>query len=283
MEKVKKILSVAQNYEVILFDVYGVIWDGQKFYDGALETMETLVKQGKTVYLISNSQELSGPSKEAYLRHGLVPGVNYTECFTSGEMCHEYLKEMDVPKKFYNFGRPNPYMFEGTVASETKNMAEADFIYCGLPQVLDENGVWRDCTTLDPFKAELMDLVSLDIPLICANLDRKAFEGGLEQPVVRPGMIADLFCKLGGKVIAFGKPCLMFFDWIFRGQEDDNSLPLMIGDTIETDIWGAKRARIDTLLVRTGISANQAEEKNISLERLAAESFLEPDYIADGF
>ncbi len=94
--------------------------------------------------------------------------------------------------------------------------------------------------------APLLD--ALHKPLICANPDRELVYGG--QPLFGAGMLAQRFAEAGGTVHWFGKPDPAVF---VHGQGRLQALGarrvLFVGDSMVTDIPGAGRAGLDTLLV----------------------------------
>ena len=75
------------------------------------------------------------------------------------------------------------------------------------------------------------------------------------------GTIAEIFKKLGGKVIYFGKP----YSEIYNFCTKKNETVLIIGDNIRTDIKGANNMNFDSLFITGGIHKNDfinAEHKN---------------------
>lgn len=51
----QNISSLRDEFDIFIFDVYGVIWDGSAMFPRALEVMEDLHKAGKTVIVMSNA------------------------------------------------------------------------------------------------------------------------------------------------------------------------------------------------------------------------------------
>lgn len=103
-------------------------------------------------------------------------------------------------KKYFVFGTANfksenpiPNVFE---ESNYQHVEEADFIYCGIPQLTNLDGTKRDSVALSDFVSSVKELVVSGKTLLCVNPDKRANEGG--RFVVRQGSIAKLYEKLGG-------------------------------------------------------------------------------------
>ena len=74
------------------------------------------------------------------------------------------------------------------------------------------------------------------------------------------GTLAEVFKKLGGKVIYFGKPHPEIYNFCIR----KNETVLVIGDNIRTDIKGANNMNFDSLLVTDGI--HKKEFNNLAID-----------------
>ena len=83
-------------------------------------------------------------------------------------------------------------------------------------------------------------IVQRKIPVICANPDKIAMHGDTTHKCA--GYIADKILAEGGQVIFIGKPNPLIYKIILeKFSFAESSKVLMIGDTIETDIKGAKQ------------------------------------------
>ncbi len=272
----ENILELKDKFEVFVFDIYGVVWDGKKLFDGVAETLEKLRKEGKKIILLSNSTASSFIFKEKYAERGLVHKVHYDDLVTSGDLAKLTFLEDNRPLKFYQLFRRNEFLFEGTGYEELSEPADADFVYIGTPQM---NG--EDYLTLEPFIDEIKKIKDLNKVMICANPDLKAHEQKYEQPVIRQGSIALYYQELGGEVEYFGKPYPEIFDYALRKYPDiENNKILMVGDTLGTDILGGNSYGIKTALVLTGISYEDMQEEGFaSIEEYIEDFGVEPDYV----
>jgi ribonucleotide monophosphatase NagD (HAD superfamily) len=65
MSKVKTILGLKEiynNYDIFILDQWGVMHDGYKGYDCAINSVEKLIKENKKLIIISNSSKRKNSS-----------------------------------------------------------------------------------------------------------------------------------------------------------------------------------------------------------------------------
>lgn len=281
-----KLEDVTGSFKAILLDAYGVFWAGNALglLPGSKIAMETLVAQGKVVGILSNSTQLSSKEIAKLESHGLLQGKHFHFLLTSGQIANEVFLKQEIPfptprKTFMTFGKPHPKfsphiaIFQDTIYEETFLLEEADFAYISIPHINGEDQI-------DPkvFLEEILKIKSKNIPMICANPDRFAEEGSPSRFVVRQGSIASLYESLGGQVFYIGKPFKKAYSQAMKQFEKLGIITpsdiLMIGDTPETDIRGAKKFGMSSaLVIETGVTAHRIhnEGKEKTLENLSEE------------
>lgn len=275
----ENILNLEDKFDLYVFDVFGVIWDGKKVIANSREVMRKLKDDGKKVMILSNGTVLGAKMAESYAKRGFVAGIHYDQLVTSGDVAYEDFCRDKIQKKYYQFARPNPDLFAESVYVQVTDPQEADFIYAGVPQTW-EGDYWKDHLDLEAFMPELQKLVATGKPLICVNPDMRAFENQYDEAVVRQGSVAKAYVELGGRVEFYGKPCKNIYDFALRAENMPRHRMLMIGDTLETDILGGKNAGMKTALTQTGIaSLKMREAKMDDLAQYAAQLGIVPDYI----
>ncbi len=264
------IARVSDHFHGILLDAYGVFWGGNTFgpFPGSKEMMEKLVSNGKIVGILSNSTQLVSKEINKFSQHGLIQGKHFHFLVTSGEVVRDIFLNEKLPfqtpnKKFWLFGGIHPKfsshqaIFEGTVYSETSVIDDADFHYISIPHM---NG--EDQVNPELFRAEIEKLKVKHLPMICANPDLFAHEGSPPKAVVRQGSIAKMYEEMGGQVFYIGKPHSRAYTVAMSNFQQHNitkpSDVLMVGDTPETDIRGARLFGMPSALVtQTGIMADR--------------------------
>ncbi len=278
------------KYNIFLFDMYGVLWDGKTFYEKALEILKTLKDSGKIVYILSNNSKPSSYSLKTKVPEECCNGI-----ITSGDVIKKTLENGEIKfqnkencEKVYIFGSKNTPIFYNTKYRVVENLDEADFIYISSPQLTEEeyynykddknifkkskNGNW-DSVNIKPFIPYLNDCFNKKLPLLSANPDLTAQEIDVNTNeinfVIRQGTIIEKYKELGGEVFEFGKPNKNIYDFTFKtieeqiGRKINKNEVIMIGDTLRTDIKGANNVGIDSiLLTETGVTANKLRNTN---------------------
>ncbi|MGN0929435.1 MAG: HAD hydrolase-like protein [Alphaproteobacteria bacterium] len=296
------LLEISDNFDVFVFDANGVLWSGDNFFDGTLELLEKFMKNGKIVYILSNSTFRSKFTVDRYEQYGLKQGIHYTKIMTNGEIVHDFLMKgllkfetKGDPKTYYNLFFPNNELFEGTKYKKVNDISKADFVYIGIPRIHSsqtdivenfkseisnfgenaktffDNGddIWYDCISVKPFMETINQVKKLGIPALNINPDFTAKENG--KFVTRQGTIADHLKKSGIEVVQFGKPLKITFENALSEVKDiAKDKILMIGDAIPNDIKGANNFGIKSALtVETGVTANEIFTNNqIDMEKL---------------
>lgn len=283
MVKAKLIINFIymDKKDVIIVDAYGVFNFGQGVSIPVLKEFQKWILAGKKVYILSNTTATNINTEKSYAKKGVTKGVDYTNLLTSGQFATEDIKANNLPiagKKYFVFGTANfksenpiPNVFEESNYQHVDNVEEADFIYCGIPQLTNHDGTKRDSVALSDFVSSVKELVVSGKTLLCVNPDKRANEGG--RFVVRQGSIAELYEKLGGKVVYYGKPDPRIFEALINRYCPNvpKSRIVMIGDTCQTDILGAHLTGIDAILtIEGGITEYQMETSHMSLEEYLA-------------
>lgn len=262
--------QIAGSFDGVLLDAYGVFWGGSgvAVLPGSQQTMEKLVAQGKIVGILSNATQLAEKEIEKLKAHGLLQGVHYHFLITSGTvarglLANDGLTFATLNKKFLLFGEPHPKysshpaIFGGSAFQETTDLGQADFVFISVPH---KEG--KDQTDPEVFREDVAKFKGMSIPMLCINPDRFAHEGSPPQAVVRQGSIAQMHEQQGGQVFYVGKPSNKMFIAAMHAFKEfglvDPAHIVMVGDTPETDIRGAKSFGMKSaLVVKTGIMADR--------------------------
>ena len=252
--------ALAQNYDAILCDVWGVLIDGAKHFAAAADALRAYRAGGGTAVLITNA---SRPSQEVrrQLEHFGLPDDCYDDLISAGELtlreivarngaaCHHLGPKRDIGL-FESAGRQlgAPIRLVGP--------RDADYVVCtGL---IDE-----DHETPEDYDSRLEELRRRDLVMLCANPDIVVERG--DRLIYCAGAIAELYRELGGEVIFYGKPHRPIYERAMalaterRGHATALDRVLAIGDSVRTDLAGAHGFGIDCLFVTRGIHAEDFE------------------------
>ncbi len=244
--------EIAENYDAIICDVWGVIHNGAAPFVAAHQALSTFREMQGPVLLLSNAPR-PADNVVAMLDGMNVPRAAYDGVLTSGDASrNELARRGALP--FYHIGPSrNACVYEGLSARPVK-LDEAALVLCtGL---FDEE--W---TTLEQHAATLTAARARKLPMICANPDIKVHVG--PQLVWCAGALAQNYQALGGEVLHLGKPHLPIYGEAIamleklKGEKLERPRILAIGDAMATDILGANRAGIDALLITSGINADR--------------------------
>lgn len=245
--------AIASSFDLFLIDQFGVLHDGMRPYDGAVDCLKRLKAGGKTVVLLSNSGKRASANASRLEQFGF-PRAAFDHVVTSGEVAwhgvkaHAFGAPFVPGSRVYLVGHDDyDYGLAQIGLRLVENPADADFVLIAAslaPQM-----------SLAQYRVALAPAAQNRIPALCCNPDRLMLTTGGLQPSA--GEIAALYAELGGPVSFVGKPYPAIYAAAIR--QSPPVLPaatLAIGDSIEHDIVGGNHAGLTTALVRTGLSAD---------------------------
>lgn len=283
------------DVEGVLLDAYGVFWGGNAIgpYLHACTTMENLVHRGIIVGILSNSTQSSEKEMEKLSKHGFKVGREYHFLVTSGDVACQIFQNQQLPfptpnKRYWLLGEDNPryasphWMFEHSVYKQAESPNNADFAFLAVPHIKG-----ADQTDPQLFRQAIRELHGIGLPLVCPNPDHFAHEGKPPRLVVRQGSLAAMYEQMGGKVVYIGKPWQNAFDAAMRGFHKHGVSKthriMMVGDTPETDIRGARQYGLRTALVmQTGIIADRIVHMGLERSISALPETDMPDHFISG-
>ncbi len=242
----RTLLPIAQKYDYFLIDLWGVLHDGEKLYEGAKEAIENLYLMGKHIVFLSNAPKRN-VSVISHLNDLGIKPEYYTGVLSSGEVCYRQCLAAPDKKKFYYIGADGGRSaMQGTGFTEVTKMEQADLLFVSSPANYSDR-----VETLIP---ELKKAKALGLPMLCPNPDR-VIQRQDGQSRYCPGAAADIYMGMGGKVFAVGKPYAAIYKMALQmfGENIDRSKVVMIDDGLITGIDGANRMGIDSVLVLGGI------------------------------
>ncbi|MBU6234419.1 MAG: TIGR01459 family HAD-type hydrolase [Alphaproteobacteria bacterium] len=236
--------GIADRYDHFIIDVWGVLHDGVKAYQGAADAMRFLADKGKQNLLLSNSPNRSSRVVEKVIGPIGIPHDTYKHILTSGEAAWAHMRTHHAGQKVYTFwDDENPTALDNLGVTRVYDVREADFIYGSL-------------VPYDAVELQYADVLAIalahKIPFVCGNPDRVVGHGDSLHLCV--GTLAEWYEKNGGAVTWIGKPYRPIYDqaWEMLGKPDKSRI-LAIGDSLVTDVAGASTFGCDVLWNVTGI------------------------------
>jgi HAD superfamily hydrolase (TIGR01459 family) len=144
---------------------------------------------------------------------------------------------------------------------------EADFVLNTGPD--DHNPL-----EVSAYEAVLLAARKVGLKMICANPDLEIVRDGVRIPCA--GALALRYEELGGDVRAFGKPDAAIYRPVLEMLGLPKERVLAVGDSLRTDIAGAKAAGIDSCWVLGGIHAAELGSDQGLIRGAATEAGLAP-------
>jgi HAD superfamily hydrolase (TIGR01459 family) len=256
--------AVAGRYDGYILDLWGVLHNGVRPYPSVLDALSRLRASGRRVVILSN-----GPRRaDAVIRRTMEIGIAralYDGLHSSGEETWRMLHDRREPAYAGLGRRALPLMpqrdrglLEGLDLELVAEPVAADFLLV--------TGLAGRTESVADYESVLSAGARLGRPMVCANPDLEVVHDGVREWCA--GALAARYEALGGRVLYNGKPypsvyrtCLSLLAGVDRRRI------LAVGDSLRTDVAGAARSGLDSLLVTGGIHA----------EELAGAGGLHPD------
>jgi HAD superfamily hydrolase (TIGR01459 family) len=270
--------AIADRFDHVLLDQWGTLHEGKAVFSEARDCVRALRAAGKRVLILSNSGRRSDDNAERLADLGLPPS-EHDGVLTSGEVAWHGLHDRSA-SPFNQLGRHALLIARGNALSMIEgldfvavtNPARADFIWlAGLDDLSTNPEDWRE---------ELEAFAARGLPMLCANPDLTMFTSRGLLPA--PGALARLYAELGGTVHYVGKPHPAIFAAALRKL--GNAKPdrvLVVGDSLDHDIEGGRRAGMLTALITSGVHAKAlagARDMSAAIRDLAGDPMRVPQW-----
>ncbi len=245
--------DISDSYSGFIIDQWGVLHNGEKLYDGVLDTLQQLKERQKFVVILSNSGKRAEENAVRLKKMGIAPSL-YDRIVTSGEMTWQGLKDQDegffkgMGRKCFLISRENDTsIVDGLDIELVDDIDSAEFLLISGSDAPEK-------TLVDYYEPLLRHAVRRRLKAICANPDSRRLVGAAQY--FGPGLIARRYQDFGGVVHYIGKPHQPIFQHCVKIMQEKDIYPgqtVMIGDTMAHDIVGASGIGIDTCLIKNGL------------------------------
>ena len=245
--------AVADRYDVLLSDVWGVIHNGRESFPAACEALARWRAERGPVILISNSPRPSSAVHEQLDELG-VPREAWSAFVSSGDATRILLSGR-APGPAWAIGPDRDFVLYEGLDLAFAGPEDAAFISCTGPVDDEVEGP-------DDYEERFKTTIARGLPMICAN--------------------PDIVVQRGGQVIMAGKPHAPIYDLclgeaqVLLGKHIDRSRVLCIGDAVATDAKGANDQELDVLFVASGIHGAETIGED-GLDASAVERLLAKD------
>jgi HAD superfamily hydrolase (TIGR01450 family) len=236
-------VSLAAEYDLVIFDLDGVVYLGGEAVPGAADAIASLVDTGIAVAYVTNNASRRADDVAALLRKLGVPAAP-DEVLTSAQAAATLLAE-DLPPGANVLVVGAPALADEVRAVGLTPVADAPAQPVAVVQGYGPDVGWRDL-------AEACVAVRSGARWVATNVDSTL--PSPRGPLPGNGsLVAALSMALGrGPDSVVGKPSPALFEVVAKRRGASHAL--VVGDRLDTDIEGAVRAGMDSLLVFTGVS-----------------------------
>jgi HAD superfamily hydrolase (TIGR01459 family) len=261
--------DIADRYDVLLCDVWGVIHNGREAFRGPCAALARWRAERGPVVLISNS-----PRPASDVAHQLdalgVPRAAWSAFVTSGDATRALLLER-APGPAWRIGPERDAPLYAGLGLRFADPEEAAFIAVTGPN--DD-----EVETPEDYRAHLTQAASRRLPMICANPDIVVQRG--DKLIYCGGALAQLYQAIGGEAVMAGKPHAPIYELSLAETERlmdrpvDPARVLAIGDGVVTDVKGANAMGLDVLFIAAGIHGDAAMGADGRLDPAKVEAML---------
>ncbi|MET1132702.1 MAG: HAD-IIA family hydrolase [Aeromicrobium sp.] len=233
--------ALVASHDALLLDLDGVVYRGGEAVPGAVEALGS-VRHARLAYLTNNANRPPEAVAEHLRRLGLTPSVE--DIVTSaqaiaGVMSHDLPPGSPV-LAIGGEGLRSALQARGLVPTDDRHTPGLAAVVQGYTPDLG----WRDL-------AEVAYAVQSGVPWYATNTDLTipTAEG------IAPGngaLVHAVRLATGREPVVAGKPYAPLFEETM--ERIAPASPLMVGDRLDTDILGARRAKVPSLFVLTGVN-----------------------------
>ncbi len=246
------------NISTLIIDMDGVLWHGDQPIPGLIEFFQVLrERQIRFILATNNASQTAGQYVNKLARMGVT--VESGEILTSAMATALYLAQRADPASTRVFvigekGATEPLIQQGFTLTgiyevdkpgESEPKVGADYVVCGM----DKELTWHKLATAS------------------LNINNGAIFIGTNPDTSLPtelgfthgngSILAALQAATGVAPIIIGKPEPLMYQQAISILGVDPSETMAIGDRLETDILGAVRANMRSLMVLTGVSSEE--------------------------
>lgn len=255
--------ELATRYDGFFLDSYGVLNRAGEALPLAAEGVAWLKAQGKIVRVLTNNAALSEDENARHLRHLGIP-LDPGEVLCSGSLLDRCVRKHRIEGPVFFLGLPGArHYLEAAGLEETQDPTQARAV------VLASTRGYRMRRIAQALRA----LESGKIPLIVLNPDAVAPREGGRMFRVSGVTARSLHARTGCPVHLLGKPFPEMYAMALERTGLTAARSLMIGDTLATDILGARTAGFGAALVLTGVTPDET-----ALDQ-ARDQRIWPDYL----
>jgi ribonucleotide monophosphatase NagD (HAD superfamily) len=120
--------SIVENYDFFFRDLWGVVHNGIKLHENAIEALNEISNAKKNYVLLTNAPRPNKNVKIFLEKMGMDKNI-LEKVYTSGEASLNYLKKNHLNEKFYHIGPPRDFdLFLDFKEKKKENINEFSYL-----------------------------------------------------------------------------------------------------------------------------------------------------------
>ncbi|MCP4760286.1 MAG: HAD-IIA family hydrolase [archaeon] len=268
----KKLKPEFDKKKIFIFDLDGTVYRGKELIPKVDLYISRLTELGKKVIFLTNNATKTRNSFVKKLNKMNIK-CDIDQVISSGYIAVKMLYEDYNARSIFCVGTyelvelaesaglatiNNKVSSEVLFAPFLDKSISCDAVLCGMDPGLNYAKI-----------RTAMELIARGADFFATNADKTYPEAGQVWPGAGVTLASIETCVGKSPKVIFGKPNTFGIDFIFRelnknkpNQKYTKKDALIIGDRLETDIWQANNAGVDSLFVETGINTRNDIPQN---------------------
>ena len=244
--------EIAPRYDVLLCDVWGVVHNGLEAFPAACDALMRARARGAVVVFITNAPR-PHESVGRQLERLHVPREVYDAMVSSGDVTRAVITSRPR-QSLCHIGPERDHSVFAGLGVKFETLERADYVVCTGPYDDEIEGP-------EDYRERLQTMLARKLFMVCGNPDVVVERG--DKLVYCAGAIADLYQTMGGEVLYAGKPYKPIYEMALAlakraaGRDIAPDRVLAVGDSVRTDLKGARTMGVDFLFITSGIHAEE--------------------------
>lgn len=249
------ISDISDSYTGFIIDTWGVLHDGERVFEPAVECLKELKARQKFVLLMSNT-ELNAVEAAAGMKKLGLPDGLYNQILTSGELLKHGIEHQQSDVAFSGLGKICYVIGGDRIRTLLKNAHVEITDDINLATFMLVSGWDALKSDVSSYEEVLRVAVRKRIKVLCVNPDGRT----IQEVTYATGaaLVAKRVQELGGVIQMMGKPYKPIYHHAIKILHENNIYPgqtVMVGDSMGHDIIGGALVNMDTCLIRNGLHA----------------------------
>jgi 4-nitrophenyl phosphatase len=233
--------------KLFLFDLDGVLTAGKEKpvkLGGTKVINKIRASKGKRFFVLTNDSTDTVETVLERLRGFDIP-VKYEEILTSAKLTAQYIAKRHPKGTYFLVGERGLEEELNREGLRRTRGARADVVVVGLDRWLTYNKLDR-----------ASEVARNGAPIVACHYARLYMFKNRVAMAVGP-IVKSIEFASGKKAVAIGKPSRLMFELALEKAGCKPAEAVMVGDQEETDILGAKRMGITSVMVKTGVYSRE--------------------------